>query len=107
MSSEERRGVTKAHAFEGLIGYSVNNDYAPLPPLQELTLPQRTYLSFHYTGDNAIASLSDLYRHVFSTGLLSRREILVEDSFFHYYPSGQVPGRCTHNSIRIFLPVEG
>lgn len=115
MSAEEMSSFSGNARFDGLIGFSLKRDAPALVTgtratpgageLAELVIPAGRYLSFHYTGDNAIGTLSNLYRHIFSTGLLRRRERLAEGSFFHYYPSGQVPGRRERTSIRFFLPI--
>ncbi len=112
MPSEERAGFTREDEFDGLIGYSMRptaaepavestNDWA------EIMLPAQSYLTFRYYGDNTIDTLSRLYGHIFSTGLLNRRESLASDSFFHYYASGQVPGGRERADIRFFLPITG
>ncbi len=115
MSAEEMSTFTENAWFDGLIGFSLKSDAPALAgrarvtpaagELTELAVPAGRYLSFHYTGNNAIGTLSKLYRHIFSTGLLRRRESLAEGSFFHYYPSGQAPGRRERTSIRFFLPL--
>jgi hypothetical protein len=124
MPRAERETFTSEDSFDGLIGFSLRTSQdgpatadfrEEKPPRRdsvaagqdwaEFVLPAQSYLTFRYSGDNTIATLSRLYSHVFSTGLLNRRESLGSDAFFHYYPSGQIPGGGGQTSIRFFLPL--
>lgn len=107
MSEAEMIAFSDESRFDGLIGFSLLTGVSNLRGLQELLLPAGRYLSLRYTGDTAIESLSTMYRHVFSTGLLNRREILVEGSFFHYYPEAADRSPGSSKEARVLLPIEG
>lgn len=108
MTREDMVSFVEDGAFDGLIGYDMTTEYAVSPgemELTELVIPEQRYLSFRYTGNNAIAALTRMYRHIFSTGLLRRSETLAEGSFFHYYPGDQQPGYTDQASLRFLLPI--
>lgn len=107
MSEDEMLAFSDESRFDGLIGFSLTKDDGNPPGLDELLIPSRRYLSLRYTGDTAIESLSTMYRHVFSTGLLRRRETLVPGSFFHYYPGAADRMNRGPREARVLLPVEG
>jgi AraC family transcriptional regulator len=89
---------TPEEDFDGFIGYAVDDSIAPDDGLSEMHIPNSRYLTFHYTGADSIGRLSSLYRYIFSSGLASRKEVLADRDFFHYYRPGS-------SSMLFFLPI--
>lgn len=111
MSRDEIIDFTEEKYFMAMIGCSIKEELIQSAVQKtgsdQIVIPRRSYLLFRYRGANTIADLNRVYRHIFSTGLLKRREELADCEFFHYYGARRSP--CENNgecSVSFFMPLK-